>query len=101
MGFSRQEQKWFAIPFSSGPHSVRPLHHEPTVLVWPHTAWLSVTELDKAVVLGSDWLVFCDYGFSVCPLMPSHNTYCLTWVSLTSDVGSSSAQLLRCLSLAL
>ena len=20
--------KWFAIPFSSGPHSVRPLHHE-------------------------------------------------------------------------
>ena len=21
--------KWFAIPFSSGPHSVRPLHHDP------------------------------------------------------------------------
>ena len=37
--------KWFAIPFSSGPHSVRPLHHDP-----PHTAWLSFTELDKAVV---------------------------------------------------
>ena len=39
---------------------------------WPHTAWLSLTELDKAVVLWSDWLVFCDYGFSVpalwCPL---------------------------------
>ena len=39
---------------------------------WPHTAWLSVTELDKAVVLVSDWLVFCDYGFRVsalwCPL---------------------------------
>ena len=35
----------------------------------------------------SDWLVFCEYGFSVCPLMPSHNTYILlgfllpwTWV---------------------
>ena len=24
--------KWFAIPFSSGPHSVRPLHHDPSVL---------------------------------------------------------------------
>src|SRR5574337_512761 len=21
--------KWFAIPFSSGPHSIRPLHHDP------------------------------------------------------------------------
>ena len=44
----------------------------PAHLGWPHTAWLSFTELDKAVVLWSDWLVFCDYGFSVtalwCPL---------------------------------
>ena len=44
----------------------------PVRLGWPHTAWLSLTELDKTVVLGSDWLVFCDYGFSVsalwCPL---------------------------------
>ena len=39
--------KWFAIPFSSGPHSVRPLHHDP-VAPW---AWLSFIELDKAVVL--------------------------------------------------
>ena len=23
--------KWFAIPFSSGPHSVRPLHHDPPI----------------------------------------------------------------------
>ena len=41
-------------------------------LGWPHTAWLSFSELDKAVVLWSDWLVFCDYGFSAsalwCPL---------------------------------
>ena len=40
---------------------------------WPHRAWLSFIELDKAVVLvWSDWLVFCDYDFSVsalwCPL---------------------------------
>ena len=44
----------------------------PDRLGWPHTAWLSFIELDKTVVLGSDWLVFCDYGFSVsalwCPL---------------------------------
>ena len=45
----------------------------PAHLRWPHTAWLSRTELDKAVVLvWLDWLVFCDYGFSVsalwCPL---------------------------------
>ena len=54
----------------------------------PHMAWLSFIELDKAVVhvirLASYlWLWFqC-----VCPLMPSCNTYCLTWVSLTLDVG--------------
>ena len=27
--------KWFAIPFSSGPHSVRPLHHDPPRLGLP------------------------------------------------------------------
>ena len=27
--------KWFAIPFSSGPHSVRPVHHDPSVLGGP------------------------------------------------------------------
>ena len=42
--------KWFAIPFSSGPHSVRPLHHDPICLGWPHTAWPSFIELNKAVV---------------------------------------------------
>ena len=32
-------------------------------------AWLSFTELDKAVVLvWLDWLVFCEYGFSVSAL---------------------------------
>ena len=28
--------KWLAIPFSSGPHPVRPLHHVPTILGGPH-----------------------------------------------------------------
>ena len=27
--------KLFAIPFSSGPHSVRPLHHDPPILGGP------------------------------------------------------------------
>ena len=27
--------EWFAISFSSGPHSVRPLHHDPSVLGGP------------------------------------------------------------------
>ena len=45
----------------------------PAHLGWPHRAWLGFTELDKAMVLvWPDWLVFCEYGFSVsalwCPL---------------------------------
>ena len=63
--------KWLATPFSSGQQSVRPLHHDPSVLGGP--TWHGCfTELDKAVVLWSDWLVFCDCGFSLsalwCPL---------------------------------
>ena len=27
--------KWFAIPFSSGPHFVRTLHHDPSILGGP------------------------------------------------------------------
>ena len=42
-------------------------------LGWPHTAWLSFTELDTTAVLWSHWLVFCDYDFRVsalwCPLI--------------------------------
>ena len=33
----------------------------PVRLGWPHTAWFSSIELNKAVVMWSDWLVFCDY----------------------------------------
>ena len=35
MGFSKQEY-WSAIPFSSGPHCVRPLHHACPSWVAPH-----------------------------------------------------------------
>ena len=69
MGFSRQEN-WSGLPFplqwatfcqTSPPW--------PTHLGWSHRAWLSFIELDKAVVLvWLDWLVFCEYGFSVSAL---------------------------------
>ena len=60
----------------------------PARLVWPHTAWLSFTELDKAVVCvirltSVLWLWFQ----RVCPLMPSFNIYRLTSVCLILDVG--------------
>ena len=60
----------------------------PTHLGWPHTAWLSFIELDKAAVRVIRLTSFLWLWFQcVCPLMPSCNTYRLTWVSLTLDVG--------------
>ena len=65
---------WSGLPFPSPvDHIVSDLSTIPARLGWPHTAWLSFIELDKAVVLlWLDWLVFCEYGFSVfalwCPL---------------------------------
>ena len=35
MGSQGKILKWFAIPFSSGPHFVRTLHHDPSVLDGP------------------------------------------------------------------
>ena len=40
----------------------------PDSLGWPHMAWLNFPDLDKAVVLWSDCLVFYDYGISVSAL---------------------------------
>ena len=55
---------------------------------WPHMAWLSFIELDKAVVCVIRLTRFLWVWFQcVCPLMPSYNTYHLTWVSLTLGVG--------------
>ena len=73
MGFSRQEY-WSGLPF---PSPVDHLLSDLSTMTRPSwvtpQAWLSFIELDKAVVLVRlDWLVFCDYGFSVsalwCPL---------------------------------
>ena len=35
--------KWFAIPFSSGPHFVRTLHHDMSVVDGPTRSWLIVS----------------------------------------------------------
>ena len=62
--------KMFAIPFCSGPSFVRTLHHDPSVLGCLHSMAHNFIELDKALTMWSDWLVFCDNGFhSACPLM--------------------------------
>ena len=60
----------------------------PARLGWPHPAWLSFIELDKAVVRVIRLTSFLWVWFQcVCPLKPSRNTYCLTCVSLTLDMG--------------
>ena len=59
---------WFAIPFSSGPHSIRPLHHYPSVLGGPTQHGLFSLSYTRLWSMRSDWLVSCDYGFSVSAL---------------------------------
>ena len=66
MGFSRQEY-WHGLPF---PSPVDHILSDLSIMTCPSwvapRAWLSFSELDKAVVLvWLEWLVFCDYGFSV------------------------------------
>ena len=60
----------------------------PAHLGWPHRAWISFIKLDKAVVHVIRLTSFLWLWFQcVCPLTPSRNTYCLTWVSLPLDMG--------------
>ena len=42
--------KWFAIPISSGPHFIRILHQDPSVLDGPTWHGSQFIDLDKAVV---------------------------------------------------
>ena len=58
--------KLFAIPFSSGPHSVRSLHHDPPILGCPMGMAHSFIELDKAVVHVNRLVSFLWLCFSVC-----------------------------------
>ena len=73
MGFSRQEH-WSGLPFPSPVDHILSDLFTMTCPSWvAPRAWLSFIELDKAVVLvWWEWLVFCEYGFSVsalwCPL---------------------------------
>ena len=87
MGFSRQNTEvvchsllqWTTFCQTSPPW--------PTHLGWPHRAWLSFIELDKAVDCVIRLAHFLWLWFQcVCPLKPSCNTCHLTWVSLTLDV---------------
>ena len=72
-GFSRQEH-WSGLPFPSPVDHILSGLSTMTHSSWVALqAWLGFIELDKAVVLvWLDWLVFCEYGFSVsalwCPL---------------------------------
>ena len=60
----------------------------PDHLGWPHMAWLSFIELDKTVVRVIRLTSFLWLWFEcACPLMSPPNTYRVTWVSLTLDVG--------------
>ena len=60
----------------------------PVHLGWPHMAWLNFIELDMPVVRVIRMARFLWLWFQcVCPLMLSRNTYLLTWVSLTLDMG--------------
>ena len=59
----------------------------PSHLGWPHMAWLSFIELDKAVVHVIRLTSFLWLWFVCLPSDASCNTYRLTWVSLTSEVG--------------
>ena len=90
MGFSRQEY-WSGLPFPS------PFCHTsppwPNCFGWPHTALLSLIELDKSV--WSDWLVFCDYGFSVSALsqhLPSYSGFSYLGRGVSLHDWSSKAQ---------
>ena len=80
MGFSRQEYwsgfhsllQWTTFCQTSPPW--------PGHLGWPHMAWLSFFELEKAVVCVIRMASFLWLWFQfVCPLMPSCNSYSLTW----------------------
>ena len=68
MGFSRQEY-WSGLPFPSG----RPLH-DPSILGGPTQHGLVSLSQTRLWSMWSDWLVFCDYGFSVSALWCSPAT---------------------------
>ena len=92
MGFSRHEY-WSGLLFPSPvDHILSDLSTMTRQSSVASPAWLSFIELDKAVVLV--WIRLTSFLWvwfqCICPLMPSCNTYRLTWVFLTLDEGISS-----------
>ena len=76
--------KWLAIPFSRRPHSVRCLHHDPPILGCPAgIAWFHWVRQGCGPSVIRLTSCLCVWFQCVCLLMPSYNTYHLTWVSLT------------------
>ena len=59
----------------------------PICFAWPYMTWLTFIELDKAVAHVIRLTSFLWLWFVCLPSVASHNTYHLTWVSLTLDVG--------------
>ena len=72
-GSQGKNTEMVCIPFSSGTHSVRPLHHDLSILGGPTRHGLVRQALVRVIRLAS-YLWFQ----SVCPLMPSLSTYHLT-----------------------
>ena len=98
MGFSRQEY-WSGLPFPSPVDHILSGLSPMTRPSWvAPQAWLGFIELDKAVVLvWLDWLVFCEYGFSVsalwCPLaLPSYLGFSYLGCGVSLHGCSSKAQ---------
>ena len=96
MGFSRQEY-WSGLPF---PSPVDYILSDLSTMTRPSwvapRAWLTFIELDKAVVLvWLDWLVFCEYGFSVSALLqylPSYLGFSYLGRGVSLHGSSSKAQ---------
>ena len=89
IGFSRQEY-WSCLPFRSPVDHILSVLSTMTLPSWvaPQGMAHSFIELDKAVVRVIRLASFLWLWFQcVCPLMPYCNTYHLTWISLTLDVG--------------
>ena len=87
MGFSRQEY-WSGLPFPSPVDYILSDLSTMTHLSWvAPRAWLSFTELDKVVVLVIRLTSVLWLWFVCLPSDASHNTYRLTWVSFTLNVG--------------
>ena len=71
--------KWFSIPFSRGPHSVRPLHHDPSILGGPTQHGL--VELDKLWSMWSNRLVVCNWSCFFTCIQISQEAGKVVWYS--------------------